>query len=223
MSDKSSMNNGFDPRGAAANAVTWLTTMGYHAFNDNNNTDALTAIGPGWARDDAVFVVYGHGAPGQIAVEKNGVMGAIAADPGLGVVLDPGGVRANLSDKPVNYWNLMRLAVWIGCNTGVDADASQPYDWNLVQLATYRLGANSSLGFTHLIYAVPNALDFWSDKFFHALNDNGGTPATVAQASDAALSYVRFWWGTMNYSWGFADPFIIGPNVKINPAAYAPY
>jgi hypothetical protein len=51
------MWGGFDPRTAAATAFNWLTSTGYHAFNDNNNVDAPTAVGHPYAADDAVFAV----------------------------------------------------------------------------------------------------------------------------------------------------------------------
>ena len=215
------MWNGYDPRDAATNATNWLSTTGYDSFDDNNNTDALTAIGPNFARDDAVFVVFGHGLPGQIAVEKNGVVGAITANSHLALSPDfSAGVRANLYDKPTDYWSLMKLAVWIACDSGVDGDASLPFKGNLVRESVNDMGASSGLGFMYLIYAVPNALDLWTDGFFHALNDNGGSPATVADAASAGAANVRFWWGTANNTWGFANPFILNGNVKVKPAGY---
>ena len=215
------MWGGFDPRGAASGAVQWLDWSGYYTFNDNNNTDAAQAIGPLWALDDSVFVVFGHGLPGQIAVEKNGNVGAITANVNIAIAPDfANGVRANLHDKPSGYWNRMKLAAWIGCNTGVDADPNLPNQGNLVRESVLRLGADFSIGFRHLIYAVPNAMDLWTDAFFDTLNDNAGTPGTVGQAATAGLGNVRFWWGTANYSWGFENPYISGGGVTIRPTGY---
>jgi hypothetical protein len=76
------------------------------------------------------------------------------------------------------------------------------------------MGADSSIGFTHEIYAIPPAMDQWNDAFFHALRDG----QTVANSASSGLANVRWWNGGL--SMGFDSPFLLNGNVKVSPAGY---
>ena len=225
------MWGGVDPRGIATNATNWLSSMGYQSFNDNDNTDAKTAVGPAYAMDDSVFVVFGHAMGGQIAVEKKGVVSVITADSRLGLSPDftsrgagANTIRADLYSYPTNYWNRMKLAMWFGCETGLDGNSSYKFHGNLVDEAVSDMGADSSIGYRYLIYYSPNQPDLYEDAFFHALYDYYGTPGTVQQAADAGVANVAWWYGGGPTYYGFGNPYIkYGPgiaSVKIRPAAY---
>ena len=211
-----------DPRGDADTAVADLGAMGYIAFDDDNNTSATQSIGVGWAQDDAVWVAYGHAMPGQITIENGATggppspaIGAVVANNQVGISPDfSQGPKAYLYSLPYHQLSKMKLMLFFGCNTGLDALSTSPYAGNLVKEATGDQGVDSSLGFTHEIYFVPDAAGYWSDTFFSSLK-NG---STVSNSANAALNMVYLHLSGLPY--GFNNPYIVGGTTTIKPAGY---
>jgi hypothetical protein len=213
-----------DPRADADKTVSYLTSMGYKTFDDDNNTTATQSLSGSWAQSDAVWVAFGHSNAGQIAIESGASgsppsthIGAVVANRSVGVSPDfSSGPKAYMYDLPYHQLTKIRLMAFIGCNTGNDGAPGSAYNGNLVAEAYGDQGVDSAVGFRYEIWYVPNTADLWTDAFFHGLQSG----ETVSSAANDGYNNVFFWWLGLNHTWGFENPNIMGGGTKLKPAAY---
>lgn len=198
-------------------AVGWLKTIGYSAFDDDNNTTPTQSLSSGWAQADAVWAAIGHAGPGHICIESGGHLGIVRANNQAGIpsTCSYWGA-ADIYSMPVGSLNRLKLMAFIGCETG--RNSTGPYSGNLVSTAFYQRGVDSAIGFNGDIYStsaplIPDAWGLWNDGFWHELA-NGGT---VSGAWYAGAQDVYFWWGQY---FGFDSAVILGGSVRIKPAGY---
>ena len=219
-------------RGASLDAVQYLGGMGYHSFDDYNNTPISYAMAGGYGRSDAVWIAVGHGGPGQITIENKatGVDPGLSGAPGVAALIADPGVSVSPNYKvggTVSMWGLasggysgMKVMVFFGCDTGSDsAGDTYRYHGNLLKEAVGDLGVHSAIGFTDEIQ-FPQATD-WMDGFMLSFA-NG---SSISTASNSA--YNRVWWDYFPMSvggnnWGFDGTALWGDTtITLKPAGYS--
>jgi hypothetical protein len=194
-----------DTRPAAHNFYTSLSSN-YNKFL-TYNTDVWTAMGTYFAQSDAIWVNFGHGAPGFITWCKPGRTG------GCSTVL-----RTNfdcsytdgtcLSNYPSSIHHI-RLMIFAGCRTAQGTNmASYAYSFN---------GVDSSIAFWDYLQVggLLPADRYWAQQFPLYINQH----YTVGQAATLAAQDV------VNYRWpfggdGWDTQRVFGSGIYTEPAAY---
>jgi len=190
----------FDTTDYADDAETYQDYVGYEASSNHdwNVYDAVSLMD-----DDAIWTTSGHGRAGAALFEdtNNNQTELVANSDAIGQLnyarLDQ---VSDLAD--------LRLAVFIGCSTGV----TQGSTGNLLNVAN-SAGVDAALGFTTTIYHPQ--MDTWGDGFFYHLAIEEDTVTTAAW--DAAA----YTW-TVHYSYGNTNYYSIAGNgsEKIVPDGY---
>ena len=198
-------SGGLDTRQSCTNAVTRLNTGGYFGFNDVG-VSAYTAMGSGYAQDDAIWAMFGHGGPGQITTEiSGGAWTYLNAVSGLGMPCTS--PHTCLYD---NYsWSQLhkiRLMIFGGCHT-----AETRNGYNLPSTAVGK-GVDAAVGWTGEIY-WPH-MDTWTDGYFLA----GITGSTIFNSALIAEQRVLGTYG--NYGGTNNSVFWGAYNSRIQPPAY---
>jgi hypothetical protein len=217
------MWGGVDPRGDADQAVSRLSSGGYHAFDDNNVATPTQALGDYWAADDAIWVAMGHANGGLIIVENGATGGppsshisAIYASSYVDRTPDADNSKAaNLYDKPYHYLHNIRLMVFFGCDSGLDGKHGTPWDGNLVKEAVGDQGVGSAIGFTYYIRYLMNADLIWTEAFYDGLTVYH---LTLSESASLAATMVSDLVGGFYNTYGFENPYIVNGGVKIYPA-----
>lgn len=193
---------------AGSNMVTRLHGgLGYTAWNTVGST-AAGAMASGYAPDDAIWAMFGHGDPGYVTTYNSGTqtttLYASSALPGA-ICSYP---HACLSQFTWSQLHQIRLMAFVGCHTAQSAGGA-----NLPSYAYNTLGVDSTIGFNDTVY-VPQMQD-WSDTFFNQLGYNGGQ--TVGYAANFAATWVYSIYGGY---YGFNSYVVYGSGVKVDPPAY---
>ena len=187
---------GLDTRTSCTNASNQITSAGYHGFNDVGVT-AATAMGTGYALDDAIWAMFGHANTGFIqAYSSGGATTEVTAD---GSIWNWGcsGGNACLSGMTVAQLGRIKLMVFGGCYT-----ANAAGSWILPKVAVQK-GVRTAIGFTNEIYWPE--MDTWANWFFYYAGvGNNGTLAAANHAEDAVYIQYNNYYGGVNTAqiWG---------------------
>ncbi|MEN6443509.1 MAG: hypothetical protein ABFC71_07150 [Methanoregula sp.] len=184
-----------DTRATGQVAANELTSMGYSAsYIENPSASSVFLRMP----SDNVFFVDGHGSPGQIVFQHNGVDSAISAS-------NPGLIR--LSSFTSGELNDVALAVYVACNTA-NTDST---NGNLLYESTSR-GVDTAVGFSNYITSPQS--EYWSNRFWYYLDER----YNIHDAAVYSLIDTRAQYGLLNP--GGMDSYVIQGSISsaIDPA-----
>jgi hypothetical protein len=180
----------------------------YNAFSSTPSS-AYASMGTAYAQSDAIWWMAGHGGPGFITTLTSGGVGSFVSVGSL-----PGSI-CSFPNTCLTQWtstqmHRIRLMMFEGCETGKAVSNGD----SLPKRAYTNLGADSSVGFSELIY-FPFA-NTWADVM--ARDSMYSFPHnTVSQASWQATNYLTTFYGQ---AYGMDSLVIYGGGVYLYPAAY---
>ena len=144
MSDHWQDGDALDTRGAGDAAVSALSSIGYNAFDNNGKTPSI-AMGPSFAQDDAVWVMYGHANAGFITQ----VQGVLRADPRIdnppSSCTNPHACISNYSSAQLHG---IRFMMFAGCYTANSRTATDCRVWPCQRVSTLPWAGRTRYGST---------------------------------------------------------------------------
>jgi hypothetical protein len=199
---------------AATDAFNNLSSAGYYTWN-NENTDAVTAMGLLYAQSDAVWADFGHGGPGYITFCNlplgSNCTSVLRGDSRVGRC--SGGGDTCLSNYGTRIHRI-KLMVFAGCHTA----QNQTNTPNLVDYSVDTNGVDSAIGFRDLVYfgGFTHPGETWSQSFFTYLRQG----YTVSQAQSMAVNDVKNVFLAGGNASGWDSAYIRNSGIKIMPVAY---
>ncbi|EHQ36768.1 hypothetical protein [Methanoplanus limicola] len=171
-----------------------LAAMGYNPSDHHYNNRALDGYSE--LEDTDIFFFSGHSSPGrlQFGTNSGGSLTFIFAD---GVVLP------RISEMPSNQLYNLKLAVFLGCNSGED-------DANLGNLVEEARGKNAKCVIGFMESVSSGQADYWAKKFYDRLDNR----ETIRNAFDGAWRDVVGYYGIFNDG-GIGDKTIDGDENQI--------
>lgn len=199
-----------DTRASGTAADVQLDATGYFSTSSVTGT-AAKSMNAVHAQADAVWAFFGHGAPGWAQFYDMG--SGTWSDLTTSSLMGHGCAAPN--DCVTDYagdLTRMKIMVFGGCHTGVDALPGQSYQGSLLRAANSGAGVDVAVGFYNYIYWP--AMDTWSDRFFLRLKNGDTTWDALISARNKVLVDHGQYYGT--------DEFVAmgDVNTKASPAAY---
>ena len=179
-----------EPAGDAA--VLQLTAAGYHSFNDYNTTP-YAAMGSGYAQDDAVWAMFGHGNAGYITTPT----GVLRSNPNIdSPPASCSSPNACLSSYTLSQIHGIRMMMFGSCYSAVSRNG-----YLLPYVAVHDKGVDSSVGWSNEIY-FPGPMSQWASSFFWDTGNQGYSMLNSAiWAESQVLSVYGSYYGTDTSVW----------------------